>query len=631
MASHPNADDGVICMTCVQWPQDSLQDSLTCMKLSGIFTCKQACRHMKQSDMVVAGSPAAILARQQKLAGSARRQLHMNHLASPVSSQLGAAKPELQPRLHAQSRAAGKEFHLQQQESERMQPPTTEQAPQHGAQSEDEEIFPGAVPEVAEEAAASRDLADTDSGSAAGGAAITDSQVAADKPAAGSAAAQTATADIDFAAMTAADTESATMSANDQSVGAIIQHAAASVAAAHNADMPVALLLSDEASKGSATAEASAQQGLCHVPPAGSDTQEGYGRQYPWMEAAGQTSASGANTEQPAARAGAESVMQQPHVTFAAGAMACSGPSKIPMRYLAAAAADRRSAAQEAAAAAAACIEADRTSVAKPAARAAAAAAGTDAENLMEDVVVSWAGDADGVQHIQQAAEQDWAQSDRAVAQVHAPALPSFPEPGSALSAFQPSSSLWAEPENAIHGMPRDVPGHAEEGGLEAGSDGNEQSDSVSVASFANSAASGLGHLLRAQQAWSESSSSPDRTSTTGSAEVRDISQLEAEVISQPPQEVLLSDEDAGLGSQLPMQLLLSHGQEQHVDAQPVLVQDQAQLVADEEQEQQQQREWQGGNQAESHDKAWSSPSHASSAEAGTPVVGYATGKQITN
>lgn len=587
---------------------------------------------MTQSNMVVAGSPAAILARQQKLAGSARRQLQMNHVATPVSTQLDAPKPELRPRLQIQRRAAVKPFHIQQQASQMMEPPSTEPAPQYNAWSEDGEIFLGAVQEVAEEAAASKDLADTDSDSAVGGAAITDSQqVAADKHAAGSTAAQTATADTVSAAVTAADAESATKSANDESVGALNQHAAASAAAEHDAGMPVALLLSDEASEGSATAEASVQQDLCHVPPAGSNTQEGCGRQYPWMEAADQTSASSANTEQLAQRAGAESAMQQPHVTFATGAMACSGPSKIPMRYLAAAAADRRSAAQEAAAAA--CMEADKASVAKPAAKV-EAAAGTDAENVMQDVVVSWAGDADGVEHIQQAAEQDWTQNDGAVEQFHAAAPLPLPEPASTLSAFQPSSSFRAEPENATYGMPRDVPGNAEEGGLEAGSEGNEQSDSVSVTSFANSAASGLGHLLRAQQPSSESSSSPDGTSTTGSAEVRDISQLEAEVISQPtnepPQEVLLSDQNAGLGSQLPMPLLLSHGQEQHVDAQPVPTRDQAQVMAYETQENQQ-REGQGGDQAESYAKAWSLPSHASSTEAGTPVVGYATGKQITH
>ena len=67
----------------------------------------------------------------------------------------------------------------------------------------------------------------------------------------------------------------------------------------------------------------------------------------------------------------------------------------------------------------------------------------------------------------------------------------------------------------------------------------NERADAVSVASFANSAASGLGHLMRAQQPWSESesSSSPDRTSATGSADGKDFSQLQAEVMSQPDTE----------------------------------------------------------------------------------------------
>ena len=239
------------------------------------------------------------------------------------------------------------------------------------------------------------------------------------------------------------------------------------------------------------------------------------------------------------------------------------------------------------------------------------------------------------MEHFRQADEQDWTQNDAAVEQVRAPAT--FPgsrlEQGSTSYAFHPSSSILTEPENAVLSMPRDALGHAEEGGLEGFSEGNEQYDTVSVTSFANSAASGLGHLLRAQQPWSESSSSPDRTSTTGSAEVRDISQLEAEVVSQPghqlPQELLLPGTDAGLGSQLPLQLLLSHGQEQPMHAQPVLIGGRAQLVADDEQEQHQ-HEREGGNQAESHDEAWNLPVDAV-AEAGIPLVGHATGKQITN
>ncbi len=75
----------------------------------------------------------------------------------------------------------------------------------------------------------------------------------------------------------------------------------------------------------------------------------------------------------------------------------------------------------------------------------------------------------------------------------------------------------------------------------------NEGADAVSVASFANSAASGLGHLMRAQQPWSESesSSSPDRTSATGSADGKDFSQLQAEVMSQPDTEQQLPQQPA--------------------------------------------------------------------------------------
>ena len=38
----------------------------------------------------ITGSPAAILARQQKLVGTATRQLHMSRFMSPVPDQLGA-------------------------------------------------------------------------------------------------------------------------------------------------------------------------------------------------------------------------------------------------------------------------------------------------------------------------------------------------------------------------------------------------------------------------------------------------------------------------------------------------------------------------------------------------------------
>ena len=106
-----------------------------------------------------------------------------------------------------------------------------------------------------------------------------------------------------------------------------------------------------------------------------------------------------------------------------------------------------------------------------------------------------------------------------------------------------------------------------------------DRTDAVSVASFANSAASGLGHLMRAQQPWSESSSSPERTSATGSAEGRDFSQLQAEVMSQPDAEdqllqPALSQPDGD--QQLQQQLLLR--EEAHVQTEEAHEHDNQQL-----------------------------------------------------
>ena len=214
-----------------------------------VMFAKQASMHKKQPNIVFAGSPAAILARQQKLAGTARRQLQMNHFASPVPARLNAPKAELLSGLQVQSRPDDK----QSQTTQRMEPPSTGQADAH---SENGEIFPAAVPEAAEEAAASVGLTDAEPDSAVGSTAITDTssrQVAAENHAAGWGLAQAVTA----AAMTVADAESAATSANDQlgadqSVGATIQNAAASVAAAAHDDreiMPAAQLSYDEASK----------------------------------------------------------------------------------------------------------------------------------------------------------------------------------------------------------------------------------------------------------------------------------------------------------------------------------------------------------------------------------------------
>ena len=425
----------------------------------------------------------------------------------------------------------------------------------------------------------------------------------------------------------------------DQSVSAIIQHAAASVADASDAKVPAALLLCGRGGTHSnARAEVSAQQGAWHVLPGSNDTQEQNGKEYPWMEVAEQAAASDANIEQPA-RTGAEGSIQQAHVALASGGMTCAGRSKIPMRYLAAAAADRRLAAEEAAAAAAAAAADRRSAHMAVAAVAAFDAAGT----ALPDVVRTQAGNADLGQQIRQAAEQDWSQSNALSGQVQSPAMLPLPGSSSTLPASQPPLDKLNEPESNNHSLDKAVLDHAQ-GGVEVineRSDGNEQSDAVSVASFANSAASGLGHLLRAQQPWSESSSSPDRSSAAGSAGMRDISQLATEVISQPdaddqlPQYLPSPDQEAvAVGGQLLMQLPLvqeqpheadqhaRHGFVQHQEAKPVM----------EDGEDQQQKVWNSAGQGESqHDGSLNLPLAAVCADASTFLVDHASGKQITD
>lgn len=601
--------------------------------------------------MCTAGSPAAILARQQQLAGTARRQLHMSRFASPVPAQLGAHKPESRSGVQVLRTADHQQSHSQQQSlQEMMQAGITQEASQHDdAQSDGGEIFPAAAPEGAEEAAAGGKLSDADSDTGGTSAAVIDNlkQAAAD---ALTLSAQGLTADSDAAAaVNEADTGFAVGSGSgdrhggDQSASPILQHDGC-VADASDAKVTAAVLLCGEGSTHSDAdrAEVSAQPGAGAVLPNGSDTQEQYGMQYPWMH---HPAASSATDEQPA-RTPVGGGMQPPHVTFASGGMTYGMGSKIPMSYLAAAAADRRLAAEEAAAAdaAAASAAAARRSAAGRAAaaeaaekrsatgRAAAAeaAAGNAAETAMQNVMVTLAGTADVGEQIRQAAEQEWSPSSIPTEQLQAPAM--LLESGS--SSTLPSS----QPPGLS--MDKGVPGHAQ-GGAEVMRDdgeGNEQSDAVSIASFANSAASGLGHLLRAQQPWSESSSSPDRTSTNGSAVgMRDISQLEAELISQPdtghqlPQQLPLSyQETIPLNDQLPMQLPLDPEQPQH--AQHDLWQHQEVKFMTDAEESQQQSGWHKAGPAESqHDQASSVPLAALGADASTLLVACTTGKETTN
>ena len=601
--------------------------------------------------MVITGSPAAILARQQKLVGTARRQLHMSRFTSPVPAQLGACK--LKPRSGVQVFSTAEQQQSQPQQhspQRRTEPAVLEEDSEHADQLDCGEIFPTAAPKGAEEAVASSKLSDADSATGVHSATVTGNvqqAAAAENPAILTSSAQGGTPGADAAAPQEPDANCAMISRSDdqlgadQSVIAIIQRAAASVADASDAKVPAALLLCGRGGTHSnARAEVSAQQGAWHVLPGSNDTQEQNGKEYPWMEVAEQAAASDANIEQPA-RTGVEGSTQQAHVAFASGGMTCVGRSKIPMRYLAAAAADRRLAAEEAAAAAAAAAAsaaADRRSAHMAVAVAAAFdAAGT----ALPDVVMTQAGNADLGQQIRQAAEQDWSQSNALSEQVRSPTMLPLPGSNSTLPVSQPPIDKLNEPESDYHSLDKAVLDHAQ-GGVEVineRSDGNEQSDAVSVASFANSAASGLGHLLRAQQPWSESNSSLDSSTAAGSAGMRDISQLE--VISQPdaddqlPQHLPSPDQEAvAVGGQLLMQLPLvqeqpheadqhaHHGFVQHQEAKPVM----------EDGEDQQQKVWHSAGQGESqHDGSLNLPLAAVCADASTFLVDHASGKQITD
>ena len=598
--------------------------------------------------MVIAGSPAAILARQQKLAGTARRQLHMSRFASPVPAQLGACKPEPRSGVQVLNSADHQQSHPQQHPLQKMtEPAICEEDSEHADQSDIGEIFPTAVLEGAEEAAAVGKLSDVDSETDIQSAVVPDNvqqTAAADNPAILSPFVQGTTPGAEAVVVQGPDADCAVISASDdhigadQSVNAIIQHAAASVTDASDAKVPAALLLCGEGRTHSdSRAEVSAQQGAWRVLPANNDTQEQYGEEYPWMEAAGQAAVSSANMEQ-AARTGAEGSTQQVHVTFASGGMTCARDNKIPMKYLAAAAADRRLAAEEAAAAAAAAASeaADRRSMVKTTA-AAEAKAGNAVPAEMQDMVVTQAGNADPGEQVRQAAEQDWSHNSAITEQVQAPAMLPVPGSSSTLPFSQPPADKLHEPEDSKHSLDNAVLDHAQ-GGVEIikeGNEGNEQSDAMSVGSFANSAASGLGHLLRAQQPWSESSSSPDRSSTTGSAYMQDISQLEAEVISQPdaddqlPQQLPSSDQEAvATSGQLPLQLPLAQEQPQH--AQHGSVQHQEAKLMTEDGEDQQPKVWHSAGQGESQgDGGLNLPLAALCADASTLLVDHASGKSL--
>ena len=436
-------------------------------------------------------------------------------------------------------------------------------------QSDSEEIFPAAVLILDGEAAArsaSGELMshDVDSAAAAVDGAVADgAQQQAREHAAASSMCDQATVDTVPAVNADESVLSRPADEDVDTVSDIIKHAAASTTGRERAQDSGALWVSSQVTGVEAAWQTSTQPKPWDLTAAHA-AHEQYGREYPWMQDKIKSAIVNSTEEADDLEAEAcSSAMRHPHVSFAAGAMARGQGSKIPMRFLAAAASDTQAAAEEAAASAVAAATARSRAAALASANintqtegeAAGAAAVPEEtvinpvrQTVLEDVVVSQAGGGDVTEQVRQAAEQEWPQDKPLAEPVHnSPAMPLWL--GSHLPSTQGGPFDLIPPEGDASGR-NSAMGHDSGNAARVHQDSAENDDhhdAASVASYANSAASGLGHLMRAQQPWSESSSSsPDRTSTTGSAHAKDISQLQAEVISQP-----------GTEQQLPRQLLL--------------------------------------------------------------------------
>lgn len=545
-----------------------------------------------------------------------------------------------------QIRLADKQVQQQQSLQQLMTHPTGQQVSEHDAEFDNGEIFPAAVSEASDETAVGVVTdADTVTNTAVGrAAAVSSNEVmkAAERLVEGSTPHQKA-ADIDLAptAGIAADLEPDNLQHNGgQSVSDIIERAAASVAGQDTAQIPAAALPGHDISRCQPGLQASAQQGFEDMPD-GSSAHEQHGREYPWMEPMGHAAVSGVQA-QPTSDPG---VLQQLHVSFATGAMARGQGSRIPMRYLAAAAADKQEAAEEAAeeaaaaAVAAAVAAADRRRQRQTAAM--AAVEGTASETVVQsqNVVVRQA-------EIDGAAEQGWSQG-------HAPAEDTESRPMRcfadrlAPSAHPASSTLAEFKRRRDSSQGNDDTGQDQNTarGHRSSLEGSEQADAVSVTSYANSAASGLAHLMRAQQPWSESSSSPDRSSMTGSPDAKDISQLQAEVNSQHngelqlPQQLLSPDQEAEQRCEGDNQPESHQGQQQLPSAQEQL--QLAQHVWDKQQTEPQtegEHDWQqerqvlikAGRQQEDM-PGLQVPFEVASANAGPITEEHAAGKQLAS
>ncbi len=519
-----------------------------------------------------AGSPIAILARQQKLTANARRQSHMSQCNSSV------ADPVVVHSSCTDQRCDSKQASQQLPDESSAASDTSQQ---DDKQSDCEGIFPAAKAAVTCMTAAASDGDSASAKPADPGVADSTSADLAD-PAHQVAAYPVQTSDAGGyvfmpredqktheASSVANQGPEADMASEDgpqtkaeaaglPSIRAIIRDAAASVAEASQAagtcHSASTASLASEHEQGQQGARADVELGsrkhsmqpLNDVPQkltasVPSSSSAGVAMQYPWMDPSDQQ---GSRDLPPHQGLGALTE-ETPgvHVTFATNVLPSARHQghKIPLRYLAAAAADK-------------------------------APAPSPAPTKEEAWVVRSAPEQPPV------AEQGQTQH-RSLAE----------HPGTAATAglFHSHGSIeggkplhWQQQQqqqqpNQEYSTPMDADTSQGHGSMHNNSDNgevNEGADAVSVASFANSAASGLGHLMRAQQPWSESepSSSPDRTSATGSADGKDFSQLQAEVMSQPDTEQQLPQRppvhvvnqlDSHQSQQSQQQLLLSESE----------------------------------------------------------------------
>ncbi len=482
-----------------------------------------------------AGSPVAILARQQRLTANARRQSHMSQCNSSV------ADPVVVHSSYTDQRWDSHQASQQLSDKSSAASDTSQQDNKHL-----EGIFPADNASVTYMTAAP---SDDDSASAKPADTSIADSASADlaEPADQAAAYPVQTSDaggymfmsrgdqkIDENSSVANQGPEADMASEDlpqtkteaadlPSIRAIIRDAAASVAEASQAVGTCHSASTADEGKQGGGADTELGSRKHSMQPQNDTTQKltasvpsnssaGVAMQYPWMDPSDQQGSRDLPPQQ-----GPDAVTEEApgvHVTFATNALpsARHQGNKIPLRYLAAAAADKAPAPPQASTKEEAWLvgSAPEPPVAlKPEAE----QGQSQHRSLMEDPgTAATAGTFHSHGSIEGGKPLHWQQQQPQ------------PQPGQEYSS--PMDSAANQGDGSMHG-------NSDNGEV------SEGADAVSVASFANSAASGLGHLMRAQQPWSESesSSSPNRTSATGSADGKDFSQLQAEVMSQPDTE----------------------------------------------------------------------------------------------